>query len=126
MGINPCHQGNFGIRVKYVNVKSKDLTPFFLAEVESHLRPGRLVVDIVYRPPLTPFLAAAQRAGCATMDGLWMLIHQGAKSFMLWTGRPFPVDLAREKLLEALGEDRGGIASPVNPSKSPWAFGVET
>jgi shikimate dehydrogenase len=96
------------IIVNATSVGMKSAGPGALAEVERHFHPGQLVVDIVYRPPLTPFLAAAQRAGCATLDGLWMLIHQGAKSFTLWTSRPFPVELAREKLLEALGEERAG------------------
>lgn len=77
-----------------------------LAEVERLLRPGQLAVDIVYRPLDTPFLAAARKAGCSTLDGLWMLIHQGAKSFEMWTGRKFPVALARQRLLAELGEDR--------------------
>jgi shikimate dehydrogenase len=44
------------------------------------------VVDIVYKPPVTPLLAAAQRLGCPTVDGLGMLVYQGALAFKLWTG----------------------------------------
>lgn len=63
---------------------------------------NQLVVDIVYRPLITPLLARAREDGAKTLDGLWMLIHQGASSFRLWTGKSFPVDKAREVLLTKL------------------------
>ena len=74
-----------------------------LRRAQSGLRKDQLAVDIVYRPLDTPFLAAAREAGAATLDGLWMLIHQGAQAFTLWTGRPFPVALARMALEKELG-----------------------
>lgn len=70
------------------------------------LRSGQLAVDIVYRPLKTPFLISAEKAGAATLDGLWMLIHQGAKAFEMWTGLPFPVGKARQALLEELNKHR--------------------
>lgn len=48
-------------------------------------------VDLVYGPRPTPFLAAARRAGRATMDGSLMLLHQGALAFTAWTGRRAPL-----------------------------------
>ena len=64
----------------------------------------KLVVDIVYRPLETGLLNMAERKGIKTLDGLWMLIHQGDKSFELWTGgKRFPVDEIRAALLERLG-----------------------
>lgn len=68
------------------------------------IRQGQLVVDIVYRPLVTPLLRRAAVAGADTLDGLWMLIHQGAKSFELWTEREFPANPVRERLLRELGE----------------------
>jgi shikimate dehydrogenase len=44
------------------------------------------VVDIVYKPLVTRLLAAARYAGCPTVDGLGMLVYQGALAFKLWTG----------------------------------------
>lgn len=68
------------------------------------LRVGQTVVDIVYNPLTTAFLGAARSRGARTVDGLWMLIYQGAKAFEIWTGREFPVGKAREVLLAELGE----------------------
>jgi shikimate dehydrogenase len=50
-----------------------------------------IAYDLTYRE--TPFLAAARAAGLATLDGLPMLVHQGARSFELWTGQQAPHDL---------------------------------
>lgn len=68
------------------------------------LREGQIVVDIVYSPLTTAFLSSARAKGARTVDGLWMLIYQGAKAFEIWTGRPFPIGKAREVLLAKLGE----------------------
>ena len=55
------------------------------------LHPKLLVFDIVYRPSVTPLLAAAAGVGCATLGGLEMLVLQGAASLERWTGRRAPV-----------------------------------
>lgn len=68
------------------------------------LRPQHLVCDIVYRPLHTPLLRLAQDQGAQTVDGLGMLLHQGATAFEIWTGESFPLTLIRAKLLETLAE----------------------
>jgi len=45
-----------------------------------------LVCDVIPNPPNTGFLAAAQARGARTLNGLGMLVHQGAIAFKLWTG----------------------------------------
>jgi shikimate dehydrogenase len=56
--------------------------------------PGAVVTDIVYEPLTTPFLARAEAAGLATVDGLGMLLHQAAPGFEAWFGRRPEVDAA--------------------------------
>jgi shikimate dehydrogenase len=46
----------------------------------------------------TPLLALAEAAGARAIDGLGMLVHQGARSFELWTGRAAPVAVMYEAL----------------------------
>lgn len=69
-------------------------------------RPGMVVMDIVYRPLLTPFLAAAREAGCTIVNGLEMLLHQGAAQLEWWLGRPIPdesgIAVMRECLIRSL------------------------
>lgn len=65
--------------------------------------PGEpFVVDIVYAPEETPFLADARRRGLRTLGGLPMLVFQGALSFELWTGAPAPIDTMFEALRREL------------------------
>jgi len=66
-------------------------------------RPGTLVADVVFNPPETPLLAAARRRGLPTLDGLSMLVYQGAIGFQLWTGREAPADVMKRALAQALG-----------------------
>ena len=56
------------------------------------LRPDAVVTDIVYNPLRTPFLETAAAAGCQTVDGLGMLLHQGVPGFERWFGRRPEVD----------------------------------
>jgi shikimate dehydrogenase len=76
------------------------------------LSPQHLVCDIVYRPLDTPLLRAAQRQGARTIDGLGMLLHQGAKAFEIWTEHAFPLALIRTRLLEAVVEQSASSSPP--------------
>ena len=58
------------------------------------------VYDMVYRPAETKLLHAARTAGCKTVNGLGMLLHQGAKAFEIWTGRAAPLEVMRRALEE--------------------------
>ncbi len=51
------------------------------------------VVDLVYSSETTPLLAAAKAHGAGTVDGLEVLVAQGALSFELWTGRRAPLEV---------------------------------
>lgn len=51
------------------------------------------VFDLVYNPPETRLLKEAKAIGAKTVDGISMLVHQGALSFQIWTGRKAPVDV---------------------------------
>ncbi len=55
---------------------------------------GATVVSLMYGRPL-PLLEAARARGLFVMDGASMLLHQGARAFTLWTGRPAPLEAMR-------------------------------
>ena len=70
------------------------------------LNPDTLVTDIVYTPLETCLLAAAKTAGCRTVDGLGMLLHQAVPGFAHWFGaRPVVSDELRQTVLVSLGEE---------------------
>jgi shikimate dehydrogenase len=52
---------------------------------------GQVVVDMVYGGEPTALLAAAEAAGAATVDGIEVLVRQGALSLEIWTGREAPL-----------------------------------
>lgn len=56
---------------------------------------GQLVVDMVYGERPSPLLVAAETAGAATVDGLEILVQQGALSLAIWTDREPPIDAMR-------------------------------
>jgi shikimate dehydrogenase len=68
--------------------------------------PELLALDLIYNR--TRFLRDAEAAGCTVADGELMLLHQGAAAFTLWTGKPAPLELMRDKLHEARA---GGLRS---------------
>ena len=62
-------------------------------EVLFELGPGQTLIDLPY--PRTATAEAAAAAGARILDGLEVLVAQGAASFELWTGRPAPVQVMR-------------------------------
>jgi len=56
------------------------------------LHGGQVVVDLVYHPATTPWLAAARAQGADTANGLGMLVHQAAFQLAAWTGLDQPVE----------------------------------
>jgi shikimate dehydrogenase len=71
--------------------------------VMASIRPDLLVCDVIPNPPQTAFLRAAAAQGARTLDGLGMLVYQGAIAFEMWTGVEAPVDVMRQALEEVFG-----------------------
>lgn len=69
----------------------------------ARLTPRAVVVDLVYRPRETVLLSAARARGLRVVDGVGMLVHQGAASLERWIGRAPPVDVMRAAVERALG-----------------------
>ena len=63
---------------------------------------GMLVCDVI-PAPMTPFLKEAQARGAKSVDGLGMLVYQGAIGFKLWTGLDAPVEAMYKALSKAFG-----------------------
>lgn len=63
-----------------------------------------VVMDIVYAPLETRLLREAKNAGCEVIDGLSMLLYQGAAQFEAWTDKEAPVEVMRAALLNKITE----------------------
>jgi len=70
--------------------------------LENNAWKARLVFDLVYNPLDTPLLQAAHARGVATIQGYEMFVHQGARQFELWTGKPAPEAEMLRVVLHAL------------------------
>lgn len=68
------------------------------------LGPRHVVFDMVYRPMKTRLIREAAAAGCTTIPGLEMLVHQAMLQFERWTGVASPEGVMRDALLRALEE----------------------
>ena len=66
------------------------------------LKPGEVVMDIVYNPIETKLLNIAKDRGCVTINGLGMFVRQGAEQFRLWTGLEAPMETMRSAVEDAL------------------------
>jgi len=87
-----------------INSTSIGMSPGVLeTPVTSDIMHGDLVVfDIVYNPLNTRLLQEAKKAGAKTIDGVKMLVYQGAEAFKIWTGKTPPVDIMEKAVRERL------------------------
>lgn len=67
-----------------------------LIEDKSFFRKDLTVCDIIYNPVKTKLLQIAEKEGCKIINGIGMLLYQGALSFELWTNKKMPVDYIKE------------------------------
>jgi len=58
----------------------------------------KAVYDMVYRPSETGLISCARESGAQAVNGLGMLLHQGAKAFEIWTGQAAPIEVMRAAL----------------------------
>ncbi len=64
------------------------------------LHEGLTVYDLIYTPLSTPLLEEAKKRGAKTVNGLSMLVYQGAASFELWTGKEPPISVMKQAVRE--------------------------
>jgi shikimate dehydrogenase len=81
-----------------VGLKADDTTTTRLLIDVNALPATTLVMDMIFNQPQTALLRAAHEHGCATLNGLSMLLYQGALAFELWTGRAAPLEAMRRAL----------------------------
>lgn len=67
------------------------------------LRPSAIAYDLIYTPNPTLFLQQAKQQGAIAIDGLEMLVQQGAAALKIWVGQEPPVDIMRQALQRYLG-----------------------
>ena len=82
-----------------VNATPLGMNPSDRAPIPARLlAPHHIVFDCVYRPSKTALLRAADEAGARGVNGLSMLLHQGALSFSIWFDREAPIEAMRSAI----------------------------
>ncbi|MDM5356830.1 shikimate dehydrogenase [Peribacillus sp. ACCC06369] len=79
-------------------VGMKPLEGLSVIQDESMLRPDLIVTDVVYIPRKSKLMEQAEAAGATAINGLGMMLWQGALAFELWTGQQMPVDYIKEQM----------------------------
>ncbi len=69
-----------------------------------YIRTDQVCFDATYNPMQTRFLREATEKGCKTINGLGMLVHQGARQVEIWTGKQAPLTVMRETAVLAMRE----------------------
>jgi len=73
------------------------------AQDADHLAPNVIAYDLIYNPSPTMFLQQARDRGAIAIDGLEMLVQQGAAALEIWLQQPVSVDVMRRSLQQQLG-----------------------
>ena len=98
-----CADATLAVNTTSLGLDGSGMEP--LLAMLPHLSPAALVTDIVYKPRITPFLAAARSRGHTVVDGLGMLLHQARPGFEAWFGvAPQVTPDIRATILSELGE----------------------
>ncbi|MFA7256177.1 MAG: shikimate dehydrogenase [Kiritimatiellales bacterium] len=97
-GSASCREADLVIQASPVGMKKDDPS---LLPAEA-FRKGQRVFDLIYMYPETAFLSTAKAAGAQIANGLGMLLHQGARAFMIWTGIEPDVEAMRKALEKAV------------------------
>lgn len=85
-----------------IGMASDPNTP--ISEAEMDLLPDHAIAyDLIYTPRPTKFLQIAADRGLKVIDGLEMLINQGAIGLEFWLGQPVPIEIMRQALITHLG-----------------------
>ena len=89
-------QGDYDLIANTTAVGLRGEDPFAELPLSADgFRPGQLVVDLVYSDRPTALLAAARQSSAETIDGLEVLVAQGAASLKIWTHREPPLEAMR-------------------------------
>jgi shikimate dehydrogenase len=82
-----CEPGALVINATSAGLKPGEAPPIDLAAIPRPLG----IYDMIYNPPRTALLQAAETLGIPAANGLTMLVHQGAKALEIWSGVPAEV-----------------------------------
>ncbi|MGH2721759.1 MAG: hypothetical protein ACRDJO_09160, partial [Actinomycetota bacterium] len=98
----PAHEGRGGLHaLEAPGVAPDGLTAVVPIPADA-IAPHCVVVDMVYKPPVTRLVDLARARGASAHGGLGMLLHQAALAFEIWTGLEAPLEAMSAAAVSAL------------------------
>jgi 3-dehydroquinate dehydratase/shikimate dehydrogenase len=94
---------NFDVIINTTPVGMKGVKPASLLEPKE--LNTRLVFDLVYNPIDTPLIRMAREKGLPVITGVEMFVHQGARQFEIWSGKPAPEEEMLRVVVHALRQE---------------------
>ncbi len=91
-------QADILINTTSVWLENPDAQPFFCKP--EYLDNFKIVMDIFYKPLITPLLKEASKLGKTIVTGEKMLVFQAAEQFKIWTGREAPVEVMKKAIID--------------------------
>lgn len=88
-------QDDYELIVNSTAIGLRGEDPFAELPLQPAFSRGQTVVDLVYGEEPTALVSAAQDAGATVVDGIEILVRQGARSLQIWTGRQPPLETMR-------------------------------
>jgi shikimate dehydrogenase len=95
-------QENYGIIVNTTSIGLHGEEPSEHLPIDPSKLGGHVVVDLAYSDGPTELIEVAKQAGATTVDGIDILVHQGARSLEIWTDEKAPIDVMRKAAREGL------------------------
>jgi 3-dehydroquinate dehydratase / shikimate dehydrogenase len=96
-------KSNFDVIINTTPVGMKGVKPASILEPKE--LNTRLVFDLVYNPIDTPLIRMAREKGLPVITGVEMFVHQGARQFEIWTGKPAPEEEMLRVVIHALRQE---------------------
>lgn len=87
--------------VLFINATNVGMNPLedqMILPSINYLNKDIIVSDVIYMPEKTLLLKEAEKIGCQTINGIGMMLYQGAEAFKLWTGHDMPIDHVKKVL----------------------------
>lgn len=94
----PLSLPEFDLIINSTSLGLKGSDPLPINLTKSPNQKSVLIFDLIYNPSRTKLLREASKRGYRTMNGLAMLLYQGARSFEIWTGKRAPINIMRKTL----------------------------
>jgi len=102
-------KSNFDVIINTTPVGMRGVKPASLLEPKE--LNTRLVFDLVYNPIDTPLIRMAREKGLPVITGVEMFVHQGARQFEIWSGKPAPEEEMLRVVIHALRQESAKTSS---------------